>query len=400
MSTGFDEARIARLRDVMAGHVESYSVPGLAWLLARHGEVLVGATGTMEAGGGAAVQRDTIFRLSSMTKPITAVAALTLVEECKLRLDEPVDELLPELAGRRVMAEAAGSLDNTVPAARPITLRDLLTFTLGVGYDFAATGPQVVLAAMDELGLSVGPPQPARSPEPDEWMRRFGTLPLAYQPGARWLYDTGTEVLGVLIARASGQALEAYMRERIFEPLGMRDTGFFVPASKLDRFGACYQAENPATGTMRVYDPVQGQWSQPPAFPSGSAGLVSTVEDYFAFAEMLRGGGAFQGKRILSRPSMEAMTADQLTPEQKVVSSLDPTGAVSWGFGVGVQVRRTGPARSVGTYGWDGGLGSSWANDPREDLVGILLTNQAWPSPVPPPVFQDFWTCAYAAIPD
>ena len=230
-------------------------------------------------------------------------------------------------------------------------------------------------------------------------MRRLGTLPLTHQPGERWLYHTGAEVLGVLIARAAGQPLDALLRERIFEPLGMSDTGFCGPASALDRFGPSYWTD-PATGTNALYDPPQGQWSSPPAFPSGGAGLVSTLDDYFAFAEMLRAGGIYRGKRILSRPSVEAMTTDQLTSEQKSVAGPDPAGAMSWGFGVAVQVRRAGPTRSVGTYGWDGGLGTSWANDPREDLIGILMTNQAWTSPSPPPVCLDFWTCAYAAIND
>jgi CubicO group peptidase (beta-lactamase class C family) len=334
-----------------------------------------------------------------MTKPITAVAALILTEECTLRLDEPVNPLLPELAGRRVLANAAGSLDDMVPAARPVTLRDLLTFRLGLGMDFAATGPQPVLTAMAELGLGVGPPAPAGPPEPGEWMRRLGTLPLAHQPGERWLYHTGAEVLGVLIPRASGQPLDAFLRERILEPLGMRDTGFFVPANALDRFGPCYWTD-PTTGTNALYDPPQGQWSSPPAFPSGGAGLVSTLDDYFAFAQMLRAGGIYRGKRILSRPSVEAMTTDQLASAQRSVSGPDPSGALSWGFGVAVQVRRAGPTRSVGTYGWDGGLGTSWATDPGEDLIGILMTNQAWTSASPPPVCLDFWTCVYAAIND
>jgi CubicO group peptidase (beta-lactamase class C family) len=171
----------------------------------------------------------------------------------------------------------------------------------------------------------------------------------------------------------------------------MSDTGFTVPARDLGRFGACYGGDGP-------YDGMDGQWSQFPAFPSGAAGLVSTLDDYAAFAEMLLGGGAARGTQILSRPSVEAMTTDHLTDAQRAVSGPDPAGALGWGFGVGVQRRRTGPARSVGTYGWDGGLGSSWANDPVEGLTGILLTNQMWTSPSPPPVCLDFWTAAYAAI--
>jgi CubicO group peptidase (beta-lactamase class C family) len=230
-------------------------------------------------------------------------------------------------------------------------------------------------------------------------MRRLGTLPLSHQPGTRWLYHSGADVLGVLVARASGQPFPAFLRERIFDPLGMRDTAFSVPASSLDRFGPCF-ATDLATGARECYDPRGGQWSDDPAFPSGGHGLVSTVRDYAAFAEMLLGGGTRGGVRILSRPSVEAMTTDQLTSAQRLEAGPDPTGARGWGFGVGVQAVRTGPVHSVGTYGWDGGLGSSWANDPTERLIGVLMTNQVWSSPALPPMFQDFWTATYAAIAD
>lgn len=394
---GLAGARLARMDDVMRAQVERGDVTGLTWLVARRGQVHVGWAGTLAADGGD-VERRTIFRISSMTKPITAAAALVLMEECRIRLDEPVDRLLPELADRRVLARSDGPLDDTVAAHRPILVRDLLTFRLGLGMDFGATGPQPVLAAMADLGLGAGPPAPAEPPEPDEWIRRLGTLPLQHQPGERWLYHTGADVLGVLIARASGRPLETFLRERIFEPLGMRDTGFFVPAGELDRFGPCYST-NPGDGTRTTYDPADGQWSDPPAFPSGGHGLVSTVDDFLAFAQMLLSGGTARDQRILARPSIEAMTTDHLA-DQRGVSGPDPSGAVGWGFGVGVQRRRTGPTRSVGAYGWDGGLGSSWANDPAEKLVGILMTNQTWASPTPPPVCDDFWTCAYAAIDD
>lgn len=189
-----DSDRLARMHDVMAGHVERGEVPGLVWLVARRGEVHVGLAGARDADGRDQVGRDSIFRIASMTKPVTAVAALILIEECRLRLDEPVDRWLPELADRRVLRVSDGALDDTVPARRPITLRDLLTFRMGLGMDFAATGPQPVLAAMAQLGLGVGAPAPAGPPEPNEWMRRLGTLPLAHQPGERWLYHTSADV--------------------------------------------------------------------------------------------------------------------------------------------------------------------------------------------------------------
>jgi CubicO group peptidase (beta-lactamase class C family) len=302
--------------------------------------------------------------------------------------------LLPELADRRVVRRIDGPADDTVPAHRAITVRDLLTFRLGFGGYF---GPCPVNDVAAELQLSMGPPQPAIPPEPDEWMRRFGTLPLMFQPGERWLYHTGADILGVLIARASGQSFESFLRDRIFEPLGMKDTGFSVGPDDLERFTPCY-APDPETGDLLVFDPVDGQWSAPPAFPSGGAGLVSTADDYLAFAEMLRRGGA----PILSRPSVETMTTDHLTAAQKAIGGFTPDDfdGRGWGFGVGVVTRLDHPAFPVGQYGWDGGLGSVWRNDPANDMTTILLTNVTWTAPRPPDVVLDFLTAAYATLAD
>lgn len=396
MAQGFTKDGLARLDSVMAGFAERGEVPGMAWLVARRGDVHVGVAGS-DGAGGTPVTADTIFRISSTTKPIAAVATLTLVEECRLRLDDPVDGLLPELADRQVLARIDAPVDETVPAQRPITLRDLLTFRMGLGMDFTDFGPYPIHEAIGALGLGAGPPAPAVPPPPDEWIRRLGTVPLMYQPGERWLYHTGADVLGVLVARATGQPFEDVLAERVFEPLGMADTGFFVPSDKIDRFGACFGAGFLA-GDDGVYDPADGQWASPPAFPGGGAGLVSTVGDLHRFGEALLAGGTHDGVRLLGRTSVAAMTTNQLTAEQLATCSPSPDGSVGWGFGVGVELRNIGPARPPGTYGWDGGLGSSWANDPSEGLVGVLLTNQAWASPVPPPAFTDFWTCVYAAL--
>jgi CubicO group peptidase (beta-lactamase class C family) len=397
MTDGWDDDGIARLRDRMDGHVESGSALGLAWGVVRHGEVHTGASGTTDTELGRVVDDRTIFRISSMTKPVAAVAALVLVEDCVLRLDEPVDRFLPELAHRRVLVDPSGPLDATVPADRPITLRDLLTFRMGLGMDFAFSYEQAGLGRMAELELGVGPPAPASVPAPDEWMQRLGTIPLERQPGTRWLYATSADVLGVLVARAARTTLGEFMRERIFEPLGMSDTGFSVPEGDQDRFGPMFGAD-PDTAARMVADPPDGEWSRPPAFEGGGAGLMSTLSDYLAFGSMLAGNGTHAGARVLSRPSVELMATNHLTPEQLTASSPGaPDGASGWGFGVSVQLART-DIRSVGAYGWDGGYGTSWANDPAEGLVGVLLTNQMWTSPQPPPVAADFWTATYAAI--
>jgi CubicO group peptidase (beta-lactamase class C family) len=388
--SGFGKARLGRVRDVLARHVELGTAPGAVALLARGGETHVEAVGSYA--------RDTIFRISSMTKPVTAAAAMILVEECVLRLDDPVDALLPELAGRRVLMRVDGPLEYTVPARREIRVRDLLTFTFGLGQVIGEPTP--ITEALDAFGAQ-GPPRPAVPPAPDEWMRRLGQLPLMYQPGERWLYNTGSDVLGVLIARASGQPFEAFLADRVFGPLGMTDTGFCVPAGALSRLPAELMT-NFATGETVIFDEPNGQWSSAPAFPSGGGGLAATVDDYAAFAGMLRGFGVFAGERILSRPAVSLMTTDQLTAEVKASSGLMPGDFddMGWGFGVSVVTRRTDVARSVGSYGWDGGLGTSWFNDPAEDLTAILMTQRAWTSPRPGPIFRDFWTAAYQAIDD
>src|SRR5947207_7754151 len=255
--------------------------------------------------------------------------------------------------------------------------------------------------AMNELHLGFEP-DPATRPTPDEWLSRLGTLPLMHQPGEKWMYNTGADVLGVLIARASGQPLEPFLRERLFEPLGMKDTGFSVQASKLDRLATSYWTDY-ASGELAVYDVAEGgQWSRPPAFPSGAGGLVSTIDDYLAFGQMMLSQGKHGNERILSRLSVELMTTDQLTPEQKAVSGLVPGyfDSHGWGFGVSVVTRRDDLASVPGRSGWDGGMGTSWYSDPREEMVTILMTQRAWTSPSPPDVCLDFWTLAYQAIDD
>lgn len=394
--------RIGRLRDAMAGYVERAEIPGMVAVVSRRGETFIDPVGTTTAGGGEPVRSDTIFRIASMTKPVTAVAAMILVEEGKLRLAEPVDRLLPELAERRVLKSLDGPIDDTVPANRPITVYDLLTFTMGFGIPGVMPGTYPVQQAADALDLGQGPPKPLSVPEPDEWIRRLGTLPLMHQPGEQWMYNTGADVLGVLIARASGQPFDVFLRERIFEPLGMRDTAFFVPPEKLDRFLPAYWHDH-ESGRLLVVDPAaEGQWSQPPAFAAGAAGLVSTAEDYLAFAQMLLDNGVYGHERILSRPSVELMTSDHLTPEQKAVSGLTPGyfDTHGWGFCLSIVTKQVDLAGCAGSYGWNGGYGTIWNNDPREVMITILLTQRLLSSPAPPDVFQDFQTLAYQAIDD
>jgi CubicO group peptidase (beta-lactamase class C family) len=401
MSTGgLSPTRLRRMHDVMAGYVERGEVPGVVTLVARRGELHMDAIGR-QAIDGPPVHRDTIFRIASMTKPVVAAAAMILVEECVLRLDDPVDRFLPELAGRQVLQQLDSPLDETVPAQRAITLRDLLTFRMGFGQLMAPPDAYPILKAANDLQIGMGPPEPGVTPPPDEWLRRLGTLPLMCQPGERWMYNTGLDVLGVLIARATGQPLDTFLRERLFEPLGMTDTGFSVPPEKIGRLATSYMP-NAQSGALDVYDPpAGGKWSTPPAFPSAAGGLVSTIDDYFAFGQMMLDRGRFADRRILSRPTVETMTTDQLTPEQKAISGLIPGAfdSMGWGFGLAVVTRRDWLWAVPGRFGWDGGLGTSWYSDPKEDLVAILMTQRAAFPPFSG-VWLDFWTSVYAAIDD
>jgi CubicO group peptidase (beta-lactamase class C family) len=393
------KTRLARLHDALAAHVSPAGVPGLVALVNRRGETHVVALGRQSLESDAPMRRDTIFRIASMTKPVTAAAAMILVEQCKLRLDDPVDGLLPELANRRVLKSLESPIDDTEPAKRPITLRDLLTFTFGLGAVMVWPAKHPIQKAMQDAGVAPNPNPPNVSA--DEFMKRVGSLPLAYQPGERWLYHTGSDVFGVLIARASGQSLSAFMQDHLFGPLGMADTGFQVPADKVGRLASNYMTDLKDRTKLTFFDDARdSRWSRPPAFEAGGGGLVSTVDDYLAFQRMLLNKGRHRGERILSRPAVELMMSDQLTPAQKEGTELFFGTAASWGLGGAVITRRTDLWATPGRYGWDGGYGSSAHLDPIEDMVGILMTTRMMEAPQPPRVFTDFWTSAYQAIDD
>jgi CubicO group peptidase (beta-lactamase class C family) len=398
---GLSPSRLARMHDVLRRHVDRGRLPGLVALISRRGVEHVDAIGTLAFDGTAPMRRDTIFRLASVTKPITAVAAMILVEECTLRLDDPIDDWLPELANRRVLRTIDSELDDTVPAKRAITLRDLLTFRSGYGevaflspmcpFQRALFKGQLPLSAWMFPGTA------------DEFMRRLGSLPLASQPGERWLYHMSADILGVLIARASRMTLSAFMRERIFEPLGMKDTGFTVPEARFDRLATCYQTDS-STGEVTVLPDARADLlTRPPTFESGAGarGLVSTADDLLAFGRMMLDSGVYRKERILSRPSVELMITDHLTPAQKAVSPFfenfwDSRG---WGLGLSIVTRRAEVA-GPGRFGWDGAFSGSWYVDPQEDMVGVLMA-QVRPAALRlPSLVLDFWTAAYQAIDD
>jgi len=397
---GFAPDRLARMRTAMRRHVEQGWAPGLVTAVHHRGKEHVDVIGTMAFGGDVPMKRDTIFRLASMTKPITAVAAMILVEECRLRLDDPIDEWLPELKDRRVLRTLESPLDDTVPAKRSITVRDLFTFRSGYG-EVGFLSPTCPLQkALTDARLPLT--EWIFSDTPDEFMKRLGALPLAFQPGERWLYHMGSEILGVLIRRVSGMPLSRFLRERVFDPLGMIDTGFHVPEAKLDRLPPCYGTDR-MTGKLLVLDAARGgQVARPPLFESGAGGLVSTIDDMAAFGRMMLNQGAYGSERILSRPAVELMTMDHLTPGQKALSPFfegfwETRG---WGLGLGVTTGRTDLGEGPGRFGWDGAFGTSWFVDPQEGLVAILMIQRRPDLLDLPPISRDFWTSVYQLIDD
>jgi len=354
-----------RLEEIVETAVARGDAPGVVAAVGRGGEGYVAAAGVM-AVGGPPMRPDTLFRIASITKPVTAAVVLSLAEDGLLGLEEPVDRLLPELADRRVLRRPDGPLTDTIEAERAVTTRDLLTFTWGFGMQgamFMAPEPWPIVTAVAERELgSFGPPQPDTTPEPDTFMARLGELPLLAQPGERWLYSAGSQVLGVLAARAAGAPFEDVMRERVLTPLGMDDTAFY--ANDTSRLATAYENVN---GELTVRDRPDGQWSRPPRFPDGAAGLVSTAEDLLRFGRMLLLPG---DNPVLTAGTVAEMTSDQLTPAQlaRVWPGFSFLGDRGWGYGVSV---------TEWGYGWEGGSGTAWANVPDQDLTVVVLTQRA-----------------------
>jgi CubicO group peptidase (beta-lactamase class C family) len=393
---GFTEAGLDKVEATLTGHVAAGLVPGATWLLARGDEVHVGAVGTFEVGGqGAPMARDTIFRIASAGKPIFAAGVMMLVDDGKISLDEPAERLLPELADRSVLTALNAPLDSTVPAERPILVRDIMNFTFGFGMNFDPSLP--IEQAVREAQLATGFPFPPSPHTADEWMRHFGELPLMAQPGATWFYNVGSHLQAVLIERASGKTGDVFLKERIFDPLGMVDTGFFVPPEKLHRLPPLY-TQDWETGEIQVWDPTDGFFTEKPPFANHTPGLVSTVDDYLAFARLLLNKGEYNDVRLLSEQSVAEMTRDQLTPEQKASAGLVPGffDSMGWGFGMAVWTAPSAIAPYAGRYGWDGGYGTSWANDPATGLIGILMTQSAVYY-ISSNQFAEFWMAANAA---
>ena len=371
-------AKLVGLRAFMEGQLASALFPGAVWLVAQGEDVAVDMIGTQAFGASTPMQRDTIFRIASMTKAVTAACVMMLIDDGKIEIDAPTHRWLPELANRRVLRRLDGPLDDTVPAKRDITVRDLLAYTLGFGMRF--DNPPIQ-QRIDELRLVIGKPLPLTPHAPDEWIKLFATLPLMHQPGEAWMYTAGSLLQGVLVRRAAGKDFEAFMNERIFEPLGMKDTGFFVPAEKLGRYAGCGIFTDQGKKTRLDEDGAQSAYAKPPVFPAGDAGLVSTVDDYLIFARMLLNGGKHGNKQLLRAESVREMTRDQVTPEQKAASAenffpgfFDTQG---WGYGLAISTAPDPISKVPGRYGWMGGFGTSFLVDPNRNLIGIVMTQSS-----------------------
>jgi CubicO group peptidase (beta-lactamase class C family) len=396
--SAFDSSGLSRLHDRLAEQVGSGAVPGLAALVAREGDVHVEVLGTPASDDPAPLRRDAIFRIASLSKPIGAAGAMALVDDGVLSLADPIDKFLPELADRRVLRSIESPLTDTVPAERPITIEDLLTFRMGFGNIVAPPDTYPIQRAEAELGLkTLGPPWPPPPFGADEWVARFATLPLMDQPGTTWRYNTGAQVLGIVLERASGQQLETFLTERLFEPLGMRDTSFSVPPDKLDRFTTAYMP-NLTSGELDVFDEPRGWWSTPPAMGNIAGMLVSTLVDFWSFVSMVLAGGTHDGEQVLSPGAVADMTRDHLTAAQRAGSLPFLSGQQGWGYGMAAPGPVDGEPPVPWGFGWNGGMGTAWSSDPVRGLTGILFTQRAMTSPEPPAHFVDFWDAAYGAV--
>lgn len=396
-SRAFPEADLSALNGALDAPIQNGELPGLVALVSRGENVHVHAAGVQDLNTRAPMRRDTIFRVASMTKPLTAAATMLLVEEGKFGLDDPIDRFLPELANRRVLRSMESRLDDTAPATRPISVRDLLTCRMGLGLVFADPNAYPILKAMAERELTPGGTIFPHSPE--EYLRRLSELPLIHQPGERWLYHTGLDVAGILVARASSLSFGEFLARRIFAPLGMRDSGFSVPAEQIARLATAYQ-RGPDGKSLVVFDPAEGgKWSRPPAFESGGGGLASTADDYNAFGRMLLGKGLAGGVRVLKPESVAEMTKDQISAAQKAASPFSPGfwDHQGWGLGMAVVTQPDTVSAVPSRCGWFGGYGTTFYFDPHRNCVATLLTQRVLSGPDDSKLGDDFLTRAFRA---
>ncbi|MGW4242887.1 serine hydrolase domain-containing protein [Nocardia sp. NPDC004722] len=375
---------MSTLREMLQAHVDDGGVPGAVGLVARGERVELAAVGLAHAGGTVPMAADSVFRWASITKPVTAAAVLMLIEDGVLGLHDPIAPWLPELAHPMVVRSPGAPIDEVVPAHRPITVFDLLSSQAGYGWasDFELPAIQALFPVQRD-GREV-----QSYPAMNEWLAELAAVPMVAQPGTAWLYDTCSALQGALIVRASGHSLPDFLAERVFEPLGMSDTGFTVPEAARDRFTSYYRRTE--TG-LELADAPDGQWATLPAFPLGNGGLAGTAGDWLRFARLLLADGAApDGRKLLCANSVRLMTTDHTTPALRAHGDLFLEGQ-GWGFGAAVDIARRDPWNILGRYGWVGGTGTSAHLVPSTGTVAILLTQVGADSPIPDSTLRDFW---------
>jgi CubicO group peptidase (beta-lactamase class C family) len=368
---------MSRVREAMAPHVESGYLPGYVAGVHRDGISEIYAAGVLGSGADDPMRTDTIFRIASLSKPIAGALALGLVQDGVLRLDDEAGRWLPELAAPRVLSARDAALQDTVPARRPILVRDLLTMTAGFGMAVGRTPLGQAMAASD---LTPGPFPPPVSP--DEFMARLGALPLQAQPGEAWIYHTCADVLGVLLERATGRSCRDLLSERLLEPLGLADTGFY--ALHPERLPTAYWGRDSG---LEVLDPPDGVFARPPVFEAFGSGLVSTVSDYLAFEVML----ADAGQHVLSAELVSLLCTDALDEAQRESAQAFLGPGRSWGMMVEIYLAGDDSGLAPGSFGWMGGTGTTAYVDPAQALAGALFTQRAMESNQATGAFKDFW---------
>jgi len=374
--TGFSKEKLAAIPPMLQAVVDAGALSGAVTLLWRHGKVAqVNTIGWRNIEQKAPMQRDTIFRIASMTKPITSVCILQLMEEGKLKLDDPITKWVPEFANMKVLKNAEGPLDEVYDAPRDITILDLLTHRAGLAYGFTSVGP-IAYAHQKALGDVL-----TSDMSPDAWLAALGGLPLSYPPGERFHYSHATDVLGFLVGRIDGKPFRQSVIDRVFKPLGMSDTDFYFPLDKRDRAATLYRLGKTGQiepAPMKMYD-------QPPAFTGGGGGLVSTVDDYLTFIRMLMGKGEVDGVRLLKPETVELMMTNQLTDEQRAITFMGLPFWMGQGFGLGLSIVDDAEkqawmgATSNGAFSWPGAFGTWWRGDPANDMIMIYMIQNAMP---------------------
>ncbi len=366
-AVGFSSDKLKEVKAAMQKLIDNNRIAGGVFVVARRGKVVqFEACGMMDIESGKPMKRDTIFRFYSMSKPITSVAAMILYEQGKIKLDDPVSKYIPQFKGLKVVADPDADEIEEVEAKREMTVRDLMRHTSGLTYGIFGD------SAVDKLyrkSIQLG----GNRTTLENMTKNLAEIPLLYQPGTKWHYSVSTDVLGRIVEIASSQTLDKFFAERIFEPLGMEDTAFFVPQEKMHRFATNY-GPKPEGGLRPIDKPETTRYSRMPAFLSGGGGLVSTAGDYMRFCLMLLNKGQFGSRRLLKTETVEMMTKDQL-PEQAFPIGTGDRAGVGFGLGFSVRVEKSGQSSSrIGEYGWGGMASTHFWISPNDEIAVVVLT--------------------------